>query len=583
MTALFTLFRLRSLLILASILCVFSPLSAQNEVQTNASTEDISKSRKPKETQKDARKAALEAQKNAIDLRKITLLLAIAQDRDRQAAESMEDIRSRRLRIEEDLTDADDNPKHLSKKERSDLETQLKALQKKEILAQKTRESANDFLIDVTEAVAAEPSKRAKFIGTYERKSGPINDSKPIEPLPSESLASSEKEQSKLVAVSEKTKTMAETTPSVQTPVFSENMPEMMPNIAISTSKKKKEPNVKQNQSPKKVDEKEAKKKSKTAKIPAEEKKPTEDFPLVLTETPPPTATVEEVVVEQKKADKKTSKKEPKKKVKKADKPTDTAAKTEEFPIVSTEPTTPITTPPTDKIVENTPTTPSEKVATNDSVTEEKGVKTDKKQTKNDKKTKKRATTEATQGSLVSYRTYERGADAFMNSPAPECAIAYEGKDEFTGKTKRETYPTRFFAHTDDIMKKALMEKDFITCDLTGTKVENSRYTYLNMTFTILSKDIQRTLGFLDRGTPIIFVMVNGNKITLKTNKTDIGVVDIDKGTTTYKAQLTAESITDLTDSEIDYVRVIWSSGYEDYEVYDVDILKNLFNCLYKK
>ena len=170
-----------------------------------------------------------------------------------------------------------------------------------------------------------------------------------------------------------------------------------------------------------------------------------------------------------------------------------------------------------------------------------------------------------------------------MSTPTPDCNIAYEGKDEFTGKMKRETMPTRFFTHTDDIMRKALMDKDFITCDITGTKVESSRYTYLSMTFTILSKDIQRSLGFLDRGTPIIFVLVDGSKITLLANKTDIGVVDIDKGTTTYRAQLTTDSITDITGSEIDYVRVNWSSGYEDYEIFDVDVLKNLFNCLYKK
>ena len=77
--------------------------------------------------------------------------------------------------------------------------------------------------------------------------------------------------------------------------------------------------------------------------------------------------------------------------------------------------------------------------------------------------------------------------------------------------------------------------------------------------------------------------MVDGSKVNLKTNKTDIGVVDIDKGITTYRAPLIVESITDVTGSEIDYVRVNWSSGYEDYEVYDVDVLKNLFDCLYKK
>jgi hypothetical protein len=112
MTALFTFSRLRSLLILGAFLFTFSSLAAQDDQQMSLQTEQNPTDNSPQIN----RKSALEAEKNANDLRKITLLLAIAQDRDRQAGESVEDIRSRRLRIEEDLTDAEDNPHKLDKK-----------------------------------------------------------------------------------------------------------------------------------------------------------------------------------------------------------------------------------------------------------------------------------------------------------------------------------------------------------------------------------------------------------------------------------------------------------------------------------
>jgi hypothetical protein len=35
-------------------------------------------------------------------------------------------------------------------------------------------------------------------------------------------------------------------------------------------------------------------------------------------------------------------------------------------------------------------------------------------------------------------------------------------------------------------------------------------------------------------------------------------------------------------ESEMDVVRVAWSAGYEDYEIYDVDFMQNLFKCLDK-
>ena len=532
MTTLFNLLRLRSFLLFAAIVGTFSPLAAQDDQQVTVQTEKIPTDNPLPSTTKEARKAALEAGKNANDLRKISLMLAIAQDRDRQAAEAMEDIRSRRLRIEEDLTDAEDNPKSLTKKQRSDLETQYKSLQKKEKLAQKARLTANTFLLEVTQAVAAEPTKRAKFIGTYERKHGPVNDSKPAETLPTDTYATTEIGKPQTVASVEEVQPTTQTTPSVSPSVSIENGSEMLSETAVSEVKKKKERKPKKNESPRKVAEKEAKKKSKKAA--------------------------------------------------KTSETSEIAANTEGSSAVPTERNQGTTEPSTENV------TVSE-TAISGGASMDDVVKTDKKPSKNegkakksDKKSKKQAV-ESPQVTLVNYRNYDRTNDVFMNSPAPECAIAFEGKDEFTGKSKRETSPTRFFTHTDDLMRKALGDKDFITCDITGTKVESSRYTYLNLTFTILSKDIQRTLGFLDRGTPIIFVLVNGTKVTLRANKTDIGVVDIDKGTTTYKAQLTAESITDITGSELDYVRVNWSSGYEDYEVFDVDVLKNLFNCLYKK
>lgn len=532
MTALLSYFRLPSLLVLAIFLFNFSPLVAQDNQENVVQTEDIS-TNNPQKTRKDA----LEAEKNANDLRKISLLLAIAQDRDRQAAEATEDIRSRRLRIEEDLTDADENPKNLTKKQRSDLESQFKSLQKKEKLALKARETSNSFLFEVTQAVAAEPSKRAKFIGTYEKKHGPVNDSKPVETLPTDAYATNENAKSQSISIIETPKKAVENAENDNgnTPaVLNQNATENPPVIAIVASKNKKTRKPKNNESPKKeadkISPKASKKKGEKAVETLEIPLKTNDLAIV---------------------------------------PTENASQTDNATAAVTPSETPtVSAPVVEKTTEN--------------VGENTNVKADKKSKKSDKKSKKKLS-ESPQVALVSYRTYDRSVDVYMNTPAPECAIAFDGKDDFTGKMKRETSPARFFTHTDDVMRKALGDKDFITCDITGTKVESSRYTYLNLNFTILSKDIQRSLGFLDKGTPIIFVLVNGTKVTLRTTKTDIGVVDIDKGTTTYRAQLVAESITDMTGSELDYVRVNWSSGYEDYEVFDVDILKNLFNCLYKK
>ena len=47
-------------------------------------------------------------------------------------------------------------------------------------------------------------------------------------------------------------------------------------------------------------------------------------------------------------------------------------------------------------------------------------------------------------------------------------------------------------------------------------------------------------------------------------------------------AQLAISETVEFTASELDAIRVSWSIGYEDYEIFDMDVLRNLFKCLDK-
>ena len=185
---------------------------------------------------------------------------------------------------------------------------------------------------------------------------------------------------------------------------------------------------------------------------------------------------------------------------------------------------------------------------------------------------------------LKTYKNFDPKDDVMSNSPSSlDCNLAFDGMDSFTGKKKQETTPITLFAHTDDFMRTAMKDKDFVICTATATRIEGSRIVYLNLIMTIQTKEAQRTFGFLDRGALIIFRLINGKRISLATNKTDIGVVDVEKGTTTFRAQLAISEAVELTQSELDVIRVSWSVGYEDYEIYDMDVLRNLFKCLDKK
>jgi hypothetical protein len=353
------------------------------------------------------------------EMRKAYTLLTIVQERDRLAAERLDDVKSKRIQIEEDLVDAQDNPKALSKKEKEKLQKDLKSIKSIEKDALSKRMKAADFLTQVTDIIKAPSKKRSKFLADYEKDFGTLTDNTPN--------------------------------------------------------------------------------------------------------------TTEE-------------------------------------------------NPTTDKVM------PTESTITNESTVDEspRTEVVDNKPIKEDKR-RNRTQGKPSEGQ-AQLRKYDMKNDVAYNPPVPECKVFFEGVDNFTGKRRKEMAPQYLIRHTEDFMKASFKDKDYITCEVSASRVQGGYY-YLNMTFTIQTKESQRTFGFLDKGTPFVFRLINGSTVTLMNAKTDIGSIDPVKNFTTYRAQIqmTNADAKALMSSELDVLRVAWSAGYEDYDIIEMDMLKNLLTCLDKE
>jgi hypothetical protein len=370
------------------------------------------------------------AQEFETNMRKAYLLLTIAQERDRQALEILDDIKTKRIRNEEDIIDSQENPKSITKKDKEKLTNQLKMYKKQEADALKNRREASAFLTEITELIKAPEKKRAKYIADYEKKNGSFDYIKSTD----------------------------NTVVNTQTP------PQDSANTGQSDT-----------QSSDKV---------------------------AVLETDPNVP----VVIDSKSGSSSEGKKY-------------------------------------DKPKKGTPTTPTNQP-----------------------------------------RKYDPKLDVMLNPPVADCKLAFDGVDKFTQRKKRETMPQILFRHTEDFMKSTMKDKDYINCEAMASRVQGG-FNYLNLTFTIMTKDAQKSFGFLDRGTLFVFKLINGKIVTLTNTKTDIGIVDANNGTTTYRAQLQMQNgdAKALMETELDVVRVAWSAGYEDYEIYYMDVLMNLFKCLDKE
>jgi len=171
--------------------------------------------------------------------------------------------------------------------------------------------------------------------------------------------------------------------------------------------------------------------------------------------------------------------------------------------------------------------------------------------------------------------------DLIAQPPVPPCALAFDDVDEFTGKRRWEMPKEVFFTHTSDRLRPFFKEKSHITVEgfLSGT---SGGSFYLNLTMTVLSEFAQREFGVLEKGSVVSLKLINGNNIKLFNTKTSTGTLNKVEKSVVYQGQylLQSDEMKSLKKSEVDKVRIVWGTGYEDYENYHLDFLIDQINCL---
>ncbi|MBK8504531.1 MAG: hypothetical protein IPL46_21365 [Saprospiraceae bacterium] len=169
-------------------------------------------------------------------------------------------------------------------------------------------------------------------------------------------------------------------------------------------------------------------------------------------------------------------------------------------------------------------------------------------------------------------------------SPEYRCEFSFHGIDEFTKTQKKELKDELFFSYTDERLKSYLKDQDYMSCRGYLTSISGG-FRYLTLVFSIASKNANREYGYIKNGSLLNLKLLDGETVSLFTQSENQGLLDPKSGKTVYKVRYPIEYQKEklLLKSGIDKVRVVWSSGYEDYEVYNIDFFTNQFDCLNSK
>ena len=166
--------------------------------------------------------------------------------------------------------------------------------------------------------------------------------------------------------------------------------------------------------------------------------------------------------------------------------------------------------------------------------------------------------------------------------PAKPCQVAFEGTDDLNGRWRKDLQKQVLFTYTDERLRLYLRDKEYLTCEAFLTVLEGG-YTFLSLQFSFAYPNAREAYGFIEKGSNLTIKLLNGEFINFRSGQMDQGSYDTETELLTYKVHYPIDrgQLAFLKKVEVDSIIVDWSSGYEEYPVYNLDFFISQMDCLY--
>lgn len=161
-----------------------------------------------------------------------------------------------------------------------------------------------------------------------------------------------------------------------------------------------------------------------------------------------------------------------------------------------------------------------------------------------------------------------------------DCNILFQGIDLSTKTYRVEVAPNYLFSHTPQEIKAELQSENLITTY--GQLLQNDKVMALHLNMEINSQIAQKEYGSITSGAELRIILINGKEVKLSCYAGSPGVKKKDNTGYIYPIGYNLENkhIKQLLKSEVDKIGIQWSSGYEEYTIYEVDFFINQITCL---
>lgn len=160
----------------------------------------------------------------------------------------------------------------------------------------------------------------------------------------------------------------------------------------------------------------------------------------------------------------------------------------------------------------------------------------------------------------------------------PNCSIAFDRK--VNKQRQLATEYSYFFEYTPDKLKSYFKDKELMHVDVNVEK--NGKQSYLVLTVRIISKDAAKNYGMIQKENMLKATFISGKSTVLNASDDVRSTIETYSGHSVYsiKYLMEKEDIDLFTKLPLDTVGIMWSSGFETYDIYNVDVIMNQLKCI---
>lgn len=161
-----------------------------------------------------------------------------------------------------------------------------------------------------------------------------------------------------------------------------------------------------------------------------------------------------------------------------------------------------------------------------------------------------------------------------------QCDISFNGKDKDLDKNRIDHAPQHLFSHTNPKAKHFFKESNFLNCNAQLSKI-GGKY-YLNLNMVLASKDAKRTYGVINKDDMVKLTFVNRENCILRSLYQVEPQLEQYSGNSIYRAiyPLSKDHVKIIKKEDLDKITLIWSTGSESYDIYEIDLLANQYRCI---